>query len=103
MTRRLALPCVLALCFLVPAVASAEESCSPDLAALLAAEAAAPEAAAASLDDFLTGAPEAFQAVGCDKTWCSERRFECKDDCLPCGFSFTCYALSCAYSCWCVC
>ncbi len=106
MNRRLTLLLVLALSLLLPAVASAEDSCSTDLAAVLAAEAAAPpaEAAAASLDEILAGTSEATPVlIGCDKTWCSERRFECKNDCLPCGFAFTCYVLQCSYSCQCVC
>ncbi len=47
--------------------------------------------------------------AACDKTWCSERRAECREDCNipPCFFSpmtsFQCFVLSCSYNCRCVC
>ena len=39
----------------------------------------------------------------CDKQWCSDRRAECRTDCLPCTFSFTCFVLDCKYNCICNC
>ena len=39
----------------------------------------------------------------CDKQWCSDRRAECRTDCLPCTFSFTCFVLDCKYICICNC
>jgi hypothetical protein len=91
---------------LVSATAFAAEVCPAPLALEAAAPAIeAPWLSTAPVAGASLGVPEPVELLPpqCDKTWCSERRFECRNDCLPCGFQFTCYVLQCSYSCQCIC
>lgn len=89
---------------LVPAAAFAADSC-PTAVPSGADLASAPGLEAPWLTEIPAVDQQPLELVSppCDKTWCSERRWECKQDCLPCSFSFTCYVLQCSYSCQCLC
>ncbi len=88
---------------LVPAAAFAAEVCPVAATLALDADAPAPEAPWLAPEAAGVPLPSDLTSPPCDKTWCSERRFECKADCLPCAFQFTCYVLQCSYSCQCLC
>ncbi len=92
------------LALLVPALASAEGSCpAPAATSADALLALLQEAPAPALDLSGDAAPTFLFPPQCDKAWCSENRWGCRQDCLPCGYSFTCYVLDCAYDCHCLC
>lgn len=86
-----------------PAIAFAEDFWPQALTATDVAAAPAIEALWLPIEEVTASASIDLVSPPCDKTWCSERRFECKEDCLPCGFQFTCYVLQCSYSCQCIC